>query len=178
MKTELKVDWHPSGNRTLKERSEGARMWSDCLKPPGLLANSDPSDFYSRVQQYIDQLLDKNVDVLFTDSATKSAKTLGIAIKTDRVIVTLHNLNFEKLEQHPEPLVVDFISQLLKSHYPNIYSEDVSWLAFREQIQIAHARKYYDRASQADIALHWGQLAKKNQLRVSFDRTYGLIIKE
>ncbi|RMO87703.1 hypothetical protein ALQ32_01493 [Pseudomonas syringae pv. tagetis] len=178
MKTQLKVDWHPSGNRTLKERGEGARMWNDCVTPTGLFVNSDPIEFYTQVQKYVDQLLDKNIAVTFTDCSTKPAMSMGIEIKTDRVVVSLDNLDFEKLAGHPEPLVVDFISQLLQSKFPKIYSEEVSWLAFREQIQIAHARKVYENASQSEIALRWGMLARDNGLVVRFDRTYGLKIQE
>jgi hypothetical protein len=178
MNIELKVDWHPSGNRTLKERGEGKGMWKDCMSPTGLLANSDPQDFYRKVQQYIDTLLSNNVAFVFNDSATKPASSMGIEIKTKQLVLTLQNLDFTKLAQHPEPLVVDSISQLLQANYPNIYTTFVSWLAYREQIQIAHARKVYGNVSQAEIALRWGELARDGKLIVRFDDTYGLSIKE
>lgn len=178
MNIELKVDWHPSGNRTLKERGEGKGMWKDCMSPSGLLANSDPLDFYKRVQQYIDTLLDQNVAIDFNDTSTKPASSMGIEIKTTKLILTLQNLNFEKLSQYPEPLVVDTISQLLQANYPNIYTETVSWLAYREQIQIAHARKYYPGKTQAQIALRWGELALGGRLKASFNLPYGLSLEE
>ncbi|WP_223508566.1 hypothetical protein [Pseudomonas sp. BF-RE-29] len=178
MKIELKVDWHPSGRRTLKERSEGARMWKDCLSPAGLFANQDPQDFYAKVQQYIDTLLANNALVEFNDSTTKPASSMGMEIKTRQLVLTLQNLDFDKLSQHPEPLVVDTISTLLQANYPNVYNEEVSWLAYREQIQVAHARKVYGSASQAQIALQWGRSALNGTLVVRFDRTYGLSIQE
>jgi hypothetical protein len=103
---------------------------------------------------------------------------MGIEIKTKQLVLTLQNLDFTKLAQHPEPLVVDSISQLLQANYPNIYTTFVSWLAYREQIQIAHARKVYGNVSQAEIALRWGELARDGKLIVRFDDTYGLSIKE
>lgn len=178
MNIELKVDWHPSGNRTLKERGEGKGMWKDCMSPPGLLANSDPRDFYKRVQQYIDTLLGNNVAVEFTDTSTKPASSMGIEIKTSQFVLTLQNLNFDKLAQHHDTLIVDTISQLLQANYPNVYVELVSWLAYREQIQIAHARKHYQGSSEAQIALHWGELARDGRLNVSFNLPHGLSIKE
>lgn len=178
MSIELKVDWHPSGNRTLKERGEGKGMWKDCMSPPGLLANSDPQDFYKRVQQYIDTLLGNNVAIDFIDTSTKPASSMGIEIKTTQLVLTLQNLDFDKLAKHHDTLVVDTISQLLQANYPYVYAELVSWLAYREQIQIAHARKYYPGHTEAEIALHWGALARDGRLNVSFNLPYGLKITE
>ncbi|MBN3237208.1 hypothetical protein [Pectobacterium versatile] len=177
MNISLKVDWHPSGNRTLKERKEGARMWRDCDSSHDLIANSDSKKFYSAVQRYIDTLIANKVSVDFTDSATKPASSIGIKIKTNAPTLTLNNLDFDKLSQSPNPqVIIDTIAKLLQIHYPNIYIQPISWLAYREEIQKAHARKLYGDRTQPEIAISWGNLAKKGLLHVSFDESLGLNI--
>lgn len=178
MDVELQVDSHPSGNRTLKERNAGERVWRDCRTPSGLFVNPDPQDFYARVQQYIDGLLANNVAVKFTDTSSRSASSMGIVIRSDLPMLSLQNLDFDKLANHPEPTVVDTISQLLQANYPSVHTSLVSWLAYREQIQIAHARHVYANSTEAGIALRWGRLARDGKLKVSFDETYGLDIRE
>ena len=43
---ELQVDWHPSGNLTLKERAVGEMFWTDVK---GLLGKRDAASFYRSV---------------------------------------------------------------------------------------------------------------------------------
>ncbi|WP_243375460.1 hypothetical protein [Geotalea sp. SG265] len=45
---EVKVDYHESGRRTLKERAEGEIVWTD-VKTDGLLGNTDSASFYRSV---------------------------------------------------------------------------------------------------------------------------------
>lgn len=47
MQISFKVDYHPSGRRTLKKRNQGEAMYSDCAGP--LLTNSDAGAFYRAV---------------------------------------------------------------------------------------------------------------------------------
>ena len=44
---EVQIEDHPSGNRTMKERTSGD-SWVD-VKEPGLLANSNAASFYQLV---------------------------------------------------------------------------------------------------------------------------------
>lgn len=53
MNIDLMVDWHASGNRTLKWRAAGATgMWTD-VQEPHLLAQEDAALFYRAVVRYI-----------------------------------------------------------------------------------------------------------------------------
>ena len=47
----MRVDWHPSGNRTLKERVGTTGLFKDCKGP--LFANSDATEFYRAVAKQI-----------------------------------------------------------------------------------------------------------------------------
>ncbi|GGZ00618.1 hypothetical protein ACFFTM_09570 [Pseudoduganella plicata] len=47
MQIQLKVDYHPSGRRTLKKRTQNEMMFTDCSGP--LLSNSDVGSFYRAV---------------------------------------------------------------------------------------------------------------------------------
>jgi hypothetical protein len=69
MKVELKVDYHPSGNRTLKQRNEGQTMWVDLQEPKGLLANSDKGVFYRQVAKHLGDLAAVGHEVSYSDTA-------------------------------------------------------------------------------------------------------------
>lgn len=175
MNVQLQVDWHPSGRRTLKERSDGARMWSDC-RSPGLFGNLEPQPFYLHVQQYIDTLLAKGAVVEFTDCTTQPASSMGLNIKTERSILTLQNLDIQKLASCPEPIIVDTVAKLLQAHFPDIHTTFVSWLAYREAIELASGQQRYGKLSAGQVALHWVTAARSGKLQVRFDQAYGLKI--
>lgn len=179
MQTELKVDYHPSGRHTLKERAYSDRNWKD-VNSIGLIANQNARDFYARVQAYIDVLNSKGTNVSFVDCSEKPASDFGIVVSTvnEKPILTLDNIDWDKVAKSPEPAVVDVLSQLLQERFWNIHTTEIAWLAYREQILIAHAREIYGKASKADIAIHWAQLARQGRLKVSFDLSYGLKISE
>ena len=46
-KITVQVDWHPSGNRTLKERIGPTGLFKDCKGP--LFTNSNAAEFYRAV---------------------------------------------------------------------------------------------------------------------------------
>jgi hypothetical protein len=47
MQISFKVDYHPTGRRTLKKRGQDDTLYSDCAGP--LLSNSDAGSFYRAV---------------------------------------------------------------------------------------------------------------------------------
>ena len=50
-KITMQVDWHPSGNRTLKERIGSAGLFKDCTG--SLRTNSNAAEFYRAVAKRI-----------------------------------------------------------------------------------------------------------------------------
>ena len=46
---DVQIDYHSSGNLTLKERNVGEVMWSDVKEKDGLFISSDRASFYQRV---------------------------------------------------------------------------------------------------------------------------------
>lgn len=48
---EYRVDYHPSGKRTLKWRKEGEQMFTDCQGD--LFANNDQASFYRAVAKVL-----------------------------------------------------------------------------------------------------------------------------
>jgi hypothetical protein len=61
-RTELKVDWHPSGRRTLKEREDGDRMYHD------LFSVLDAGEFYRKVVLEVATRLVEHQHVTFHDT--------------------------------------------------------------------------------------------------------------
>ncbi|CRN66541.1 hypothetical protein PAERUG_P40_Scotland_4_VIM_2_09_12_04092 [Pseudomonas aeruginosa] len=68
MKIDLQVDYHPSGNRTLKQRNEGQTMWVDLQEPKGLLANPDMGVFYRQVAKHLGDLVAMGHEVSYCDT--------------------------------------------------------------------------------------------------------------
>ncbi len=67
MTIELQVDRHPSGNLTLKQRVKGEAMWADILKPSGVWANSDHTEFYRVTARYIAELSNQGHTLSYRD---------------------------------------------------------------------------------------------------------------
>lgn len=65
---ELKVDWHPSGNRTLKQRNQGDSMWEDVQTPRGLLANDNDGIFYRQVAKHLSSLSARGIQFHYDDT--------------------------------------------------------------------------------------------------------------
>lgn len=65
---ELKVSWHPSGNRTLMRRPKGKDMWTDYPTGSDLLANPDMAKFYRATAQAIATLNDEGFAVKYLDA--------------------------------------------------------------------------------------------------------------
>lgn len=63
----LTVDWHPSGNRTLKFQAKGHPMPIDFSGP--LLTNDDPASFYRAVAQKIADLSQQGLTVIYNDTS-------------------------------------------------------------------------------------------------------------
>ncbi len=64
---ELKVDYHPSGRRTLKEKLAGQSMYKDLRGP--LFANTDKAQFYRAVANEIAERQAAGQHVTFKDTA-------------------------------------------------------------------------------------------------------------
>ncbi|WP_052719956.1 hypothetical protein [Pseudomonas ogarae] len=69
MNLELQVDWHPSGNLTLKQRVAGEAMWTDIREPSGVWANSDHAEFYRVTARYIYELSTQGHKLNYRDSS-------------------------------------------------------------------------------------------------------------
>lgn len=67
MKIILKVNLHPSGNRTLMEKKE-EHGWADVKEPEGVLANSNEARFYRATANYIAGLSQDGHQVQFQDA--------------------------------------------------------------------------------------------------------------
>ena len=63
-KISMEVDFHPSGNRTLKERIGAKGLFKDCAGP--LFANSDAAEFYRAVAKRIAKRA-KEYEVAYSD---------------------------------------------------------------------------------------------------------------
>lgn len=65
-KITIQVDFHPSGNRTLKERIGSKGLFKDCKAP--LLTNSNAAEFYRAVAKRIAKRA-KDYDVAYEDDS-------------------------------------------------------------------------------------------------------------
>ena len=65
---EMKVDYHPSGNRTLKKRVSGQDMYKDCAPDSGLFANNDVGAFYRAVCSEVIRHLEDGSRVVLRDT--------------------------------------------------------------------------------------------------------------
>lgn len=59
---ELQVDWHPSGNFTLKERNIGDLLWTD-VSGKDFFCNSDEGSFYRAVARRLTDYASKGIFV-------------------------------------------------------------------------------------------------------------------
>lgn len=73
-----------------------------------------------------------------------------------------------------EGAVVDEVSKLLLAHFG--LTEHFGWLAIKDQIETAAARRIYPGKAKGDVAIHWVDLANKGKLLVQIDAHGSLVI--
>ena len=67
-KIELQIDYHPSGNHTLKMREFGQRIWEDIIEDE-IWANPDLGAFYKAVVRKIGNIIAEGNEIVnITDS--------------------------------------------------------------------------------------------------------------
>lgn len=59
---EVRVEYHPCGRLTLKERNAGEKIWAD-VKAEGLYGNTNATSFYQQVAKRLANHAQSNVTV-------------------------------------------------------------------------------------------------------------------
>lgn len=67
MQIQLKVDHHPAGRYTLKQREQGEMLFSDVREPPELFANDNMGPFYKAVAARLFKLYAEGHEVTYED---------------------------------------------------------------------------------------------------------------